>query len=305
MKKLVAICVLLSVLVGTLLTGCGKKNDVTLNVAMMPAQESKTPNAGQEDKVNEDFRLMLEKQLGVKVNLYKSTEYEVGITAMAEGKVDVLLVSPMSYYQASLQTDIEPLATYSSAPGSAVYKTVFITSAGNNNINSLKDLKGKSIAFVDQSSSSGYLYPKYELVQKLGLDPEKLETPGYYFNSVKFSGSHPNSIISVLNGGVDAAAVGLPALDYIPSLKKGATVKDVKIIGETPVIPNPIFIVRADLDDTLKAKLKKAYLNYNNEEYFQVIFGNKAIRFKEADNSSLTDAEKIVKTLGIQAEGKK
>ncbi len=39
----------------------------------------------------------------------------------------------------------------------------------------LRDLKGKTFAFVDQASSSGYMYPKAKLVNKLSLDPDLLE----------------------------------------------------------------------------------------------------------------------------------
>ncbi len=193
-----------------------KKETQTLNVAVMPATDAENVDAETQEKVNEDLRQTLEEKLGCTVNIFDSTEYAVGITALAEGNLDVLLVSPMSYYQASLQAEIEPLVTYSSAPGSAVYKSVFITRADNEEINTMEDLEGKTFAFVDQASSSGYLYPKYTLVESLDLDVDSLENAGYFFNSVIFSGSHVNSIIAVLNGSVDAAAVAYATLDYMP-----------------------------------------------------------------------------------------
>lgn len=300
MKKLLVIIVTLGGLVFGL-SGCSAKPQA-LNIAVMPAEGGDDIDPAQETAVNESFRAYLEQQLGIKVNLVESTDYSIGITALAEGNTDVLLVSPMSYYQATQQVDVEPLVTYSSAPGSPEYTSNIITKADNNDIKTLEDLKDKTFAFVDQASSSGYLYPKYMLVNELGLDPKQLENAGYFFDSVSFSGGHPNSIVSVLNGGVEAAAVATAALDYIPQLVEGKTKDDVKIIATTPVIPNPLFIVKADLDQDLKTKLKTAYLDYDDSDYFETIFGNGDIRFEEANQASLDDAEKIVKSLGVEAE---
>ncbi|MFV0467039.1 MAG: phosphate/phosphite/phosphonate ABC transporter substrate-binding protein [Lachnospiraceae bacterium] len=303
MKKiLISGILMMTIALSVLMSGCSNKAEKVLNVAVMPALEGESVDAQKEAEVNEDLRQALEEELGMTVKLYESTEYSVGITALAEGNIDVLLVSPMSYYQASLQADIEPLVTYSSAPGTAVYKSVFITAADNEEINSLEDLEGKTFAFVDQASSSGYLYPKYTLVDTLGLDAATLENAGTYFESVTFSGSHQNSIISVLNGGVDAAPVAYGVLDYIPSLLEGKTVEDVKIVGETAVIPNPLFVVRTDLEEDIREQLRQAYLSYDNSTYFEVIFGNSEVRFTEADDSALADAENVVTTLGIEAE---
>ncbi len=43
----------------------------------------------------------MEEALGIKVKRrWRGTEYSVGIEGMASGNIDVMLVSPMSYYQA-------------------------------------------------------------------------------------------------------------------------------------------------------------------------------------------------------------
>ncbi len=302
MKRLFVLCALvLGLTVG--LSGCNASAKTTgLNIAVMPAEGGDDIDPADEERVNEDFRLYLEETLGVPVTLQESTEYSIGITALAEGNIDALLVSPMSYYQATQQADVEPLVTYSTAPGSADYTSSIITLADNDEINQLSDLEGTTFAFVDQASSSGYLYPKYMLINELGLDSDQLENAGYYFDSVSFSGGHPNSIVSVLNGGVEAAAVATSTLDYIPQLVEGASIDDVKIIATTPIIPNPLYIMRSDLDQDLKDSLKQAYLDYDNSEYFEVIYGNPDIRFEEADADGLEDAKQVVTSLGVEAE---
>ena len=66
-------------------------------------------------------------------------------------------------------------------------------------INSLKDLKGKSFAFVDPASTSGHLYPKTLLFSK-GLDPKT------FFGKSVFAGSHNAVVFSIYKGEVDGGA---------------------------------------------------------------------------------------------------
>ncbi len=293
--------ILSSIGIVSLLASCGAEEQKELNIAVTPL-EGDVVDAQLKDELNEDLRLHIEESIGMPVNFYESTEYAVGITALAQGNLDVLLVSPMSYYQASLQADIEPLVTYSMAPDAKEYKSVFITSAENEDINTLEDLEGKTFAFVDQASSSGYLYPKYKLVSDLGLDSDNLENAGYFFESVAFSGGHPNTVVSVLNGAVDAGCVAYQMLDYIPMMVDGATIEDIKIIDETSVIPNPLFVVRSELGEELIGDLREAYLTYDNSDYFEMNFGSPDIKFIESDESALEEAENIVTTLGVEAE---
>jgi phosphonate transport system substrate-binding protein len=57
----------------------------------------------------------------------------------------------------------------------------------------MDDAKGKSFAFADPNSTSGYLVPGAELTAKYG----KLEE---YFSEVKMSGGHEQTIVGVSNG---------------------------------------------------------------------------------------------------------
>ena len=62
------------------------------------------------------------------------------------------------------------------------------------------DLKGKNIAWVDPSSSSGFIIPKASLIHKKKIDPDG------FFGKQVFSGAHDALVLAVLNGTVDAGA---------------------------------------------------------------------------------------------------
>lgn len=172
-----------------------------ITLVQMPNENN--PNAGQK---HDEFRQELEEYLGIKVNEMEGTDYSVGIEGMASGNIDVMLVSPMSYYQAKERAGAELLV---STPMADDYYTVFITQADNEEINSLEDLKGKSFAFVDQASSSGYMYPKAKLVKDLDLNSDLLENSDYFFSTVAFAGQHQTVATGVSMGDYDAGACSI------------------------------------------------------------------------------------------------
>jgi phosphonate transport system substrate-binding protein len=83
--------------------------------------------------------------------------------------------------------------------GKAVFYSAIITRA-DKNLNTIEDLKGKNIAWVDPSSASGHIFPKASLMVKKKIDPDK------FFGKQVFAGSHDALVLAVLNGTVDAGA---------------------------------------------------------------------------------------------------
>lgn len=287
-----------------LLTACGsssadskKEDGMPDKVTIVTMPDENNPAAGGK---NEKFQKDLSEEIGLPVEIMEGADYAVGIEAMKNKKLDVLLVSPMSYFQAKQRVDIDPLVT-TTAPGSETYRTVFITKKDNDKINSLEDLKGTNFAFVDPASSSGYLYPKYELVTKLKLNQAKLEEPDYFFKTVAYSGKHDSSVMGVSKGDYDAAAVAgqvLQSMDDAGLVKKD----DLKIIDETQEIPNAAYVIRSELPEELKKKIKDFYLNYDDEEYFKAFYKDGSIRFVEAKDDDYEGVKDIIKVLGIEGE---
>ncbi|MEG0293785.1 phosphate/phosphite/phosphonate ABC transporter substrate-binding protein [Enterococcus sp.] len=266
-----------------------------LTIVQMPDENN--PDAGQK---NDDFREAMTEYLGIEVVEMEGADYAVGIEALKSEKLDIMLVSPMSYYQAKERANIEPLVTTTSM-GNEPYKTAFITHADNKDINELADLKDKTFAFVDPASSSGYMYPKAKLVTALDLDPEKMENPGYFFKTVAYSGKHDTSLMGVTMGDYDAAAV---ALQTINSLDEAGIIDsdDVKVIGETDEIPNAAYIMRGNLPSDLKEKIKTFYLEYDEPSYFETNYQDPSIRFTESKDSDFEIVKEMITLLGLEAK---
>jgi phosphonate transport system substrate-binding protein len=123
-------------------------------------------------------------------------------------------------------------------------------------IRTVKDLGGKTFAFVDPSSTSGHLFPKAGLI-KAGYNPDT------YFSRAIFSGGHDASALAVQNGKVDAAAIADAMVDIAYS--RGMLKQDeVAVIWASDPIPGVPVAYRRDLPADLKAKIRASFGRIRN-----------------------------------------
>jgi phosphate/phosphite/phosphonate ABC transporters, periplasmic binding protein len=273
----------------------GVKEGWPQKITIVQLPDENNPNAGE---MHEGFRQAMEDYLGIKVEELEAFEYAVGIEAMRSERLEVMLVTPMSYYQAKNVANIEPLVT-TGVNNTLPYKTVFITKSDRDDINSLEDLRGKTFAFVDPASSSGYMYPKAKLVTSLGLEADQLENPNYYFSTVAYSGKHDSSLMGVVMGDYDAAAVALSVIDGLVNAGM-VDESDIKIIDETDEIPNACFVIRGNLPQDLKDKIKEFYLQYDDATYFEAFYNDSLARFIEAKDSDYDVVYEMIEILKIE-----
>lgn len=139
----------------------------------------------------------LQNKLGQPIQMYISKNYTGLIEALKNKKVDLAILSSMTYVMAEKEVQIKVLLKKTWSNGAFYYSSI-ITQA-NSKIKSIKDLKNKNMAFVDEKSTSGYLYPQVYLRKKSIEDKN--------FKSVVFSGNHAASIALLESGKVDAVAV--------------------------------------------------------------------------------------------------
>jgi phosphonate transport system substrate-binding protein len=115
----------------------------------------------------------------------------------------------------------------------------------------LADLKGRHFAYVDRFSGSGFFFPNI-LFKSQGIQP--LE----FFSEVTFTQSHRSSILGVLEGRYDAAAVFSSDLVYVGD-------EGLRVIARTGPIPNDPLVVRADLAPELREQIEKAMLTMHED----------------------------------------
>jgi phosphonate transport system substrate-binding protein len=219
-----------------------------LTIGLIPAEDSQAMIESSRQVLDS-----LQKQLGMEVKPFVATDYNGVIEALRSKKLDVAYLGPFSYVLATSVADVEAFAVaVTKKTGQSAYKSVIIARK-DSGIAKTADLKGRTFAFVDPTSTSGHLFPKAGLLQA-GYDPET------FFGRVIFSGSHDASILAVANKKVDAAAVADRIL--ASAIAKGQVKQDdLEIVWSSNPIPESPMVWRKDLDPALKAKIAQALAN--------------------------------------------
>lgn len=217
---------------------------------------------------NESDRLMrfeclanhITTKFSVPVELYPATDYSGVMQGLISGNLESAGLGASAYAGVYLQDPeaVVPMVTNRQVDGSLGYYSVMVVRA-DSGIEDLATMKGKSLAFADPNSTSGYLVPSFQLNdQGYATDGE-----GQFFGEVGFSGGHEQGVIAVINGQYDAAVtwisgVGKPEEGYSRGnlrrmVDKGALdMADIDIIWQSDMIANGPRVVRADLPEEIR-----------------------------------------------------
>jgi phosphonate transport system substrate-binding protein len=168
---------------------------------------------------------------------------------------------------------------------------------------SVADLKGKSFAFADPNSTSGYAFPSYFL-RKQGLDPQAL------FGGTVFSGSHDNSVIALVRGQFDAVAtyqVNAEAGVAQRLAKRGMIpAASTRVIWTSPLIPASPFSTRRNLPEALKAEFTAAMMAMKSDapEVWQTFTDGHVSGYAPARHEDYLDVIAVTEQLEAQRKKK-
>ena len=229
-----------------LLIACGKKKeDKPLIMGLSPIANS--------EKLLEDtapLHKMLGDNIGKPVEGYIATNYIGIVESLGTGSIDFALIPPFAYILANKKYGCEALLTSIGKHDEPGYYSVLLTRT-DSGINSVEDLKGKKVAFVDPSSTSGYIIPAV-ILKDHGVDPEKDV-------SYQFAGGHDKAIQLLINGDVDAVGTYESAITKFA--KEFPEVKEkVKVLQKSDMIPGITLTVSPKVDPETKEKIKQAFI---------------------------------------------
>lgn len=199
----------------------------------------------EEQQIMADLANMAGTATGRAVKNLQPADYLGVVEAVRNGSVDVAVLSQFSAALAYKTDSVDPLLVW----GASKEPASFCLTRTDSGINSLADVKGRQVAFVDPGSTTGYFMPK-SLLAKSGL------TDGTDYKST-FAGSHDSAVMAMVNGSVDVACT---ARQLYPTFveKKVFTEDKVKIIAKSDPIPVGIsIVVRKDLDEEARTALKE------------------------------------------------
>jgi phosphonate transport system substrate-binding protein len=229
-----------------------------LHLVLTPSQKPTDLLAG-----GEAFGLALGKLVGVPVRVTVASDYAAVIEALRNRTADLAFVHPVGYVLANREAKATIIAK-DGWHGQYSYTARFFVRR-DSGIKRLEDLRGKTVAFVDPASSSGYIYPMVMLIER-GLVRNR--DPKTFFREVLFSGGHDAVMRALANGHVDVVtAFDLAAERYLTPTERA----QVTWIAETPAIPEAGVAARDGLDPALVAKIREALLKMRGPEYEPVL----------------------------------
>ncbi|CAM3948496.1 phosphate/phosphite/phosphonate ABC transporter substrate-binding protein [Alicyclobacillus pomorum] len=274
LKKLAGMGLSLA-LAGTVLAGCGSGhntgNDNTgskaaatyvpkeLNVQFVPSQN----DASDLQAKSHPLEQLLSDKLGIPVHVSVSTTYNSIIEAMASKQIDIGFIPASGYIIAHDQKHAANIILQAERYGVhhpdgkpthqlvTTYQAMILVRK-DSGIKSLKDLKGKKIAWQDPTSPAGYVWPAVEM-KKAGVDPVT-DVQGDVMQG------HGAAIQALVNKQVDAAAVFDDARNIVK--KDIPNIFDITTpLYYTAPIPNDTICVRPDMDPTWVRKIQQAFMD--------------------------------------------
>lgn len=242
----------------------------------------------------------LEKVTGLKFKTAVPTSYAAVIEAMGSEEADVAWLATFAYVLAHDKYGAE-VALTTVRNGADTYKGEIIARA-DSNIKKIEDCNGKTVAWTDPASTSGYVYPS-ALFQQKGIKP----------SSENFAGGHPQAVLAVYEGNADCGATyfsppgpdGKIADGRATALKAHPDAADkLAIVGQTSDIPNDTVSFRKGFPPDVRDKIVNALLDYSKTDE-----GKQALKdlysitgFTKSDDARYQVVRDTLKTLGKKPE---
>jgi phosphonate transport system substrate-binding protein len=239
---------------------------------------------------------------GLKVAYRPVTDYTAVVRAFEIGDIQLAWMGGLTGVQAR---DRVPGSTaIAQRDIDADFHSLFIahTDAGLepfDQLAGLTGLRGHSITFGSETSTSGRLMPQY-FMQEAGLDLSDLEgTPG-------FSGSHDATIEAVASGSFEVGAVNEQV--WTATEKAGEVdLDDVVVLWRTPGYADYHWLARPDLDETFGSGTQDAVTNLllgldasdPDDAEILDLFGAQA--FVPTDDASYDQIEAVARDQGLLA----
>lgn len=225
------------------------------------------------------------RQLGRRVELVQRASYGEVNALIDEGEVDLAFVCSGAFIHLK-RSGSAKLFLVPVIHGDAVYRSLIIVGAGSS-ARSFEDLRGRTFAYVDPLSNTGYYYPRWR-ASKMSDNGDP------FFGTTTFTNGHERSLEMVLNGVVDAAAID--DLVFTPLAAQRAEVRDrVRVLERSRVFPIPPLVARRGLPGDLERRLREIFLNLHQHERGRAALEALGVeRFVEGDEDEYDVIEEIM-----------
>jgi len=267
-----------------------------LSVCSSMAQDINFGLISTEASVNlrEDWQPLIDdmsRQLGVKVTPFFASDYAGIIEAMRFNKVQIAWFGNKAAMEAVDRSNAEVFAQMVNADGSQGYYSHLIVhkdSPFNTLDDVLKNAKSLSFGNGDPNSTSGFLVPGFYVFAQNKVDPRTAF-------KLSRSANHEANALAVANKQVDVATNNSENLEKIEQ-RFPEKFKEIKIVWTSPLIPLDPMVMRKDVPEALKTKIKNFFYSYgkNNPREREIVMKiSKLSGFKASTNQQLVPIRQL------------
>lgn len=193
----------------------------------------------------------LSQAAGVPVRVYQTSDYNGTVQALSAGQLQMASMGAGAYSNVDSQIGglADPILAERNSYGQTGYYSTMIVRA-DSPYQSIEDLKGKTLAYVDFNSTSGYIYPRWKMDEQ-GINPDT------FFGEAAMAGKSTQAVLALSNGQFDATIVnahsGTPETGFsMGTIKRMARQglideDEFRIVWTAGPIPRSPRVVRTDL----------------------------------------------------------
>ena len=207
-------------------------------------------------RVWDEFIAHMEGATGKEVRFFPVQSNAAQLEALRAGRLHIAGFNTGSTPVAVNCAGFVPFAMMASADRSYGYEMEIITFP-DSGIESGADLRGRQLAFTAPTSNSGFKAPSTLLQNEFGLQA------GTDYRTV-FSGSHDNSILGVVNGDYEAAAIANEVLKRMVG-RDVVNASQYRSIYKSLTFPTTAYGVSHNLTPELSTKIREAFFSFNWE----------------------------------------
>lgn len=194
------------------------------------------------------FLRYLEQNTGNKFSVKFTEKYEDTAGNLGKGITHFAALGPVNCILAKKRYGAGCLVMGLNDDGKPEYRSVIFTRT-DSPVNSLKDLRGRTVAFGDKYSTQGHVIPR-KVLEDAGI--LLMDLKGY-----TFTGSHASTARAVLNGEYDAGAIQ-------DSLAKRLVADGkIKIIATSKPYPSSLICFNKDVHPPMVKSVKTALLSFD------------------------------------------
>lgn len=249
-------------------------------------------NIFQQLKRYEPLADYISKKIGINIKLKVLTRYGNIIENFASAHMDAAFFGSFTYALAHSKLGVEAVARPEGIDGhSTYYGLIFVRK--DSGIKSIKEMQGKSFAFVDKATTAGYLLPLAYFKENQIKNYKK------FFNETYFAGTHQDTVYDVLNNTADIGAAKNTMFYKLAADDRRIT-DELVILKKSPHVPENGLAVRKNLDGSIKHKLKMALIYMHADpEGINVLKKFGARRFIETSNDDYASVYKYAREIGL------